>query len=298
MTGFIVFVVIMIIFWVSRTAVKTKGNGSKTPSPRVQALMQKIEQANGLAPGTIRGQYAKPTSGAPLPTTQPAPGIPQTGRAQSSAQLAGMLQSRLQAGQQQARAGQYAAPAQGQAPAGPPAQFAPPVQYQPAPSQYQPAPNQYQPAPNQYGAPGQFQPQWQPQYQQHHAEHSLPAPNSPLEKRVRELMKSGNEVPAIRLLCDEQDLGIIEAQKYARSLIAPAAKPGQTASDSDRPAREEEDNRYVGSAAFAESVFDLDRDENVWASGWVEKPEPDDRSDMDELWQTVRNAGRPTNPPG
>jgi hypothetical protein len=210
-----------------------------------------------------------------------------------------MLQSLLQAGQQQARAGQYAAPAQGQAPAGPPAQFAPPVQYQPAPGQYQPAPNQYQPAPNQYGAPGQFQPQWQPQYQQHHAEHSLPAPNSPLEKRVRELMMSGNEVPAIRLLCDEQDLGIIEAQKYARSLIAPAAKPGAAAtSDSDRSTSDEEDNRYVGSAAFAESVFDLDRDENVWASGWVEKPEPDDRSDMDELWQTVRDAGRPTTPPG
>jgi hypothetical protein len=205
-----------------------------------------------------------------------------------------MLQSLLQAGQQA-----------GQRPGVPIAQYAPPVQFQPAPSQYQqpaagqyqPAPvQQYQPTPSQYAAPGQFQPQWQPQYQQPHAQHSLPAPGSPLERRVRELMKSGNEVPAIRLLCDEQDLGIIEAQKYARGLIAPAAKPGQAATDQDgdgRPERDEEENRYVGSAAFAESVFDLDRDENVWASGWVDKPEADDRSDMDELWQTVRNAGRP-----
>jgi hypothetical protein len=273
MTGFIVFVVIMIIFWVSRTAAKTRGNN---PSARAQKLLERIQaQQAGNQPPRVQGQFTQPASGQPLNTP-----IQQTGRAQSSAQLSGMLQSLLQAGQQQARAGQYASPGQGQLPATRPAQFAPPTQYQPAPSQY--------------AAPGQFQPQWQPQYQEHKPQHVLPAPNSPLERRVRELMNSGNEVPAIRLLCDEQDLGIIEAQKYARGLIAPATKPGQAASDGDRPEVEEE-NRYVGSAAFAESVFDLDRDENVWASGWVEKPEPEDRSDMDELWQTVRNAGRPTN---
>jgi hypothetical protein len=293
MTGFIIFVVLMIIFGFSRNAAR-KQQKSGQPSPRVQALMAKIQaqQAAGRPP-VVQGQYTQPASGQPLPGPGGQPG----GRAQSSAQLAGMLQSLLQAGQQA-----------GQRPGVPVAQFAPPVQFQPAPSQYQqPAPGQYQPAPvqqyqptpSQYAAPGQFQPQWQPQYQQHHTEHSLPAPGSPLERRVRDLMNSGNEVPAIRLLCDEQDLGIIEAQKYARSLIAPAGKPGQTAAASaDRAAGpDEEESRYVGSAAFAESVFDLDRDENVWASGWVDKPEPDDRSDLDELWQTVRNAGRPTNPP-
>ncbi|MEV6416012.1 hypothetical protein [Kribbella sp. NPDC051718] len=284
MTGFIIFVVLMIIFGFGRNAAK-KQQKSGQPSARVQALMAKIQaQQAANQPPVVQGQYTQPASGQPLPAAPP------PGRAQTSAQLAGMLQSLLQAGQQA-----------GQQPGVPVAQYGPPVQFQPAPSQYQqaapgqyqPAPvQQYQPTPSQYAAPGQFQPQWQPQYQQHHAEHSLPAPNSPLERRVRELMKSGNEVPAIRLLCDEQDLGIIEAQKYARSLIAPAGKPQAATSDSDRPERDE--NRYVGSAAFAESVFDLDRDENVWASGWVEKPEPDDRSDMDELWQTVRNAGRPS----
>jgi hypothetical protein len=289
MTGFIIFVVLMIIFGFGRNAAR-KQQKSGQPSPRVQALMAKIQAQQAAGRPPVQGQYTQPASG------QVVPGAQQSGRAQSSAQLAGMLQSLLQAGQQA-----------GQQPGVPVAQYAPPVQFQPAPQapaagpgQYQPAPvQQYQPVPSQYAAPGQFQPQWQPQYQQHHAEHSLPAPGSPLERRVRELMKSGNEVPAIRLLCDEQDLGIIEAQKYARGLIAPAAKPGQaaTASSDGRLAPDQEESRYVGSAAFAESVFDLDRDENVWASGWVEKPEPDDRSDMDELWQTVRNSGRPAASP-
>ncbi|MFI5706799.1 hypothetical protein [Kribbella sp. NPDC051620] len=277
MTGFIIFVVLMIIFGFGRNAAK-KQQKSGQPSPRVQALMAKIQaQQAASQPPVVQGQYTQPASGQPVPVQPlPVPGAQQSGRAQSSAQLAGMLQSLLQAGQQA-----------GQQPGVPVAQYAPPVQFQPAQTQYQPAPSQY-------AAPGQFEPQWQPQYQQHHAEHSFPAPGSALERRVRELMKSGNEVPAIRLLCDEQDLGIIEAQKYARSLIAPAGKTAAAASDGERPARDEDENRYVGSAAFAESVFDLDRDENVWASGWVEKPEPDDRSDMDELWQTVRNAGRPS----
>ena len=39
-----------------------------------------------------------------------------------------------------------------------------------------------------------------------------------------------------------------------------------------------------------------DRDENVWASGWVDEPEPEDRSDIEELWQTVGNPPRPTPP--
>ena len=44
--------------------------------------------------------------------------------------------------------------------------------------------------------------------------------------------------------------------------------------------------------AFGTSTFERD-DEDVWPSGWVDKPQPDDRSDIDELWNTVRNAGRP-----
>ncbi|NEA30382.1 hypothetical protein [Streptomyces sp. SID13031] len=281
MTGLIVFVVIMIIFWGSRAAAKNKGSN---PNARAQKLLERIQaQQARNQPPQLQGQYTQPTSGQPLPGTQ----VQQTGRAQSSAQLAGMLTALLQAGQQGGQP-QGAPPAQ---------QYAqPPVQFQPAPGQYA-SPGQYQPAPSQYAPPGQFQPHWQPQYQQHAPHHTLPAPNSPLEIRVRELMKSGHEVPAIRLLCDEQDLGIIEAQKYARSLIAPATKTGDR-SDQVETGQAEEENRYVGSAAFAESLFDLDRDETVWASGWVEKPEPEDRTDMDELWQTVRNSGRPANPAG
>ena len=59
----------------------------------------------------------------------------------------------------------------------------------------------------------------------------------------------------------------------------------------------EEETRYVGSAAFAESIFDLDREEDTWASGWVDTPEPEDRTDIDELWQTVANPPRPGTTP-
>jgi hypothetical protein len=132
-------------------------------------------------------------------------------------------------------------------------------------------------------------------------QNNLPAPKGDVDSRVRELMAAHNEVGAVRLLCDEQDMGIIEAQEYARSLVLPPGTPRKTrrtegSGTTDRPAAEagpEEESRYVGSAAFAESVFSTDPDENVWASGWVDKPEQDDRTDMDELWQTVRNAGAP-----
>jgi hypothetical protein len=300
MTGFIIFIVIMIIFWVSRTAAKTKGNN---PNARAQKLLERI-QAQQAGNQPVKGQYTQPTSGQSLP------GQP-TGRAQTSAQLAGMLQQLLQSGQQPNR-GQYSAPGQQTPPPGqyggqvtqpgytPPGQFQPPQQQYAGPQQnlaaqpivwaqqYQQGPPQYQQAP-QGNRPLHGRP----------PAHNVPAPNSPLEKRIRELMTTGNEVSAIRLLCDEQDLGIIEAQEYARGLVAPARKAA-TAADPDgtRSDAVEEETRYVGSAAFAESVFDLDRDENVWASGWVEKPEPEDRTDMDELWQSVRNAGRPPNPAG
>jgi hypothetical protein len=119
-------------------------------------------------------------------------------------------------------------------------------------------------------------------------------PKGDFDKRVREMMASGNEVGAVRLLCDEQDMGIIEAQSYARALVAgPGRAPRRTGESDARPDPGEGETRYVGSAAFAESVFSTDPDENVWASGWVEKPEQDDRTDIDELWQTVQNNGRP-----
>src|SRR4051812_37056360 len=96
MTGFIIFVVLMLIFGFSRNAAR-KQQKSGRPSPRVQALMAKIQaQQAASQPPVAQGQYTQPASGQPLP----GPGAQQSGRAQSSAQLAGMLQSLLQAGQQ------------------------------------------------------------------------------------------------------------------------------------------------------------------------------------------------------
>ncbi|WBQ08052.1 hypothetical protein [Kribbella sp. CA-293567] len=332
MTTVIIFVVFLLIFGLGRKAAKSAKADPSTASPRVRRLLEQIQaQQAGLQPPQVQGQFTQPLSGQPLPG-QTFPGAPPTqvhrsGRAQSSAQLAGMLHTLLQAGQQgqsptygqhpqaqgqygqgQVNQGQYGGPA---AQGG----YAPPGQYQPAqqypaqqptnwPPQYQqgpPAQHYQAPPAQQYQQTPQHAPQYAPQANrtQHgrQPEHNFPAPNSPLERRIRELMSTGNEVPAIRLLCDEQDLGIIEAQKYARELVAPPSRAGATpdldSSRSDSPA---EENRYVGSAAFAESVFDLDRDENVWASGWVEKADTDDRTDIDELWQTVRNAGRPATP--
>jgi hypothetical protein len=260
MATIIIFGVVLIIFGLVKNA-SNRQRDRVGPSPRAQRLLQKIQaqQAPNQQPRynqqpRNQGQYGSaPMSGATRPGQQPG------GRAQAGAQLAGMLQQLLQS---QSGAGQQPG-------------YTPPGQYQPA--QYQ------QPVPQ-----IQFQQAQRPQHGQ------LPGKNSELEKRVRELMKTGHEVSAIRLLSDEQDLGIIEAQEYARGLIAPPGKPDPESAprEAEQPGGQEE-TRYVGSAAFAESLFELDRDENVWASGWVDKPEPEDRSDMDELWQTVRDGGRP-----
>ncbi|GAA1593322.1 hypothetical protein GCM10009804_57360 [Kribbella hippodromi] len=186
--------------------------------------------------------------------------------------------------------GQYTQPA---APQQQPGGYAPPAQYQPA--QYQPAPYQQ---PLQYQQPVQYQ-QQPPAHVP--PQNNLPRPQQDLDAQVRALMQAGNEVGAIRLLSDERDLGILEAQTYARSLVAPKTTPASTSSTATTAAEdsEQDDTRYIGSAAISESIFNLDdRDENVWASGWVDKPEPDDRSDIDELWQTVGNPPRPgTTPP-
>lgn len=177
------------------------------------------------------------------------------GTAPGSQQVAAALQQRMQAGRQPRHLGERTSPGQSnQLPAQSAPQF--PVQDPPA----------HRPPQN-----------------------NLPAPRQDLDARVRELMRTGNEVGAIRLLCDARDLGILDAQDYARALVAPAGI--NPVSDSEQDGDE---SRYVGSAAFAESIFDLDREEeNVWASGWVDTDEPDDRSDIDELWQTVRNPPRP-----
>lgn len=192
-----------------------------------------------------------------------------------------------------------------------PGQFQPghgqPVQGQP--SQVQPA---QQRGGQQYPAP-QYQPQAPYAYQppppppqagrgmtQHRPpQNNLPAPQKDLDTRIRQLVAAHNEVGAIRLLCDERDMGILEAQEYTRNLTG-VGRPAYDRDEADTPnrpatadGRVEEDDRYVGSAAFATSMFDTDKDENQWASGWVEKPEPEDRTDMDELWQTVRSAGTP-----
>jgi hypothetical protein len=172
-------------------------------------------------------------------------------------------------------------------PTPPQTQYQPPAQYQPQ-AQFQPPPMQYQP-------PAQWMPTYGPPQGHRPPQHTLPTPRQDTDTRVRELMSAGNEVAAIRLLCDEQDMGILEAQEYARALVAPAnLAPKQSqpsAATTSEPA--ESETRYVGSAAFAESIFDLDGAEDTWASGWVDTPEPEDRSDIDELWQTVRNPPRP-----
>ncbi|TCC48635.1 hypothetical protein E0H75_18785 [Kribbella capetownensis] len=174
----------------------------------------------------------------------------------------------------------------------------PPLELGPKYAQYaQPA----QPVqPQQYQPPAPYP---QIQFQQRQK-----APRQDVDTRVRELMTAGHEVGAVRLLSDELDMGLLEAQDYARSLVAPAgtkptgtqSKPAQNKPAPKTPepeAEADEDTRYIGSAAFAESIFDLDRGEETWASGWVDKPEPDDRSDIDELWETVRNAARPGTTP-
>ncbi|TDD26049.1 hypothetical protein E1218_13860 [Kribbella turkmenica] len=184
-------------------------------------------------------------------------------------------------------------------------QFTRPTGGQVPPPQFQP---QYQP-------PAQWLPSYGPPQGHRPPQHHLPAARNDTDARVRELMEAGSEVAAIRLLCDEQDMGILEAQEHARALVGPPgtsptpARPAQSAQagpaapeqdeqGQDEQGQDEPETRYVGSAAFAESIFDLDRDEDTWASGWVDTPEPDDRSDIDELWQTVRNPPRPgTTPP-
>ena len=275
MTGFVIIVVVMIVVGLINKATQQSVKSDGTPSPRVQKLIERIEaQQAGSQPAQLQGQFTQPAgqSGPPpaarqdQPTTFPI----QAGNPPGSRQVAASLQQLLQAGRQPRRPDEWTSPGQST-----PVRFAPPTPYQP----------EYQP-------PATWPPSNQPPAHRP-PQHNLPAPKQDLDARVRELIRTGNEVGAIRLLCDEQDLGILEAQKYARALVAPAARAQSPAAADAEPEPDEDGTRYVGSAAFAESIFDLDREDNVWASGWVDTSEPEDRSDIDELWQTVANPPRP-----
>ncbi|TDW92561.1 hypothetical protein [Kribbella sp. VKM Ac-2566] len=274
MTGFVIFVVVMIVVGLINKAKQQSGGGNAKQNARMQALIERIQaQQGGNQPVQFQGQFTQ-AAGPGGPPPAPIPGQMQTGSAQGSQQAAAVLQQLLQNGRQPRHMGERNSPGQAaQQPAfGTP--YQPPAQFQPSqhPVQYNPGP--YQP------------PAHRPQ------QNNLPSTKQDLDTRVRDLMNAGNEVGAIRLLSDEREMGILEAQKYARTLVAPPAAQ-QSADVPDEP----DEERYVGSAAFAESIFNVnDRDENVWASGWVDVPEPEDRSDIEELWQTVSNPPRATPP--
>ncbi|WP_112238077.1 hypothetical protein [Kribbella monticola] len=324
MEQFVVFVVVIVVGLIVKAVnKKTTGTGGRnpgTPNPRVQKLIERIQaQQGGNVPIQFQGQFTQPTSGPPAPgqvvnsagqVVRPAGPVQDPGRAQASAQLSGMLQQLMQAGQTAGRfgqqitgPGQYAqqsGPGQqgqpGQQYAGPQTGYAPPGQFQPP--QFQPP--QFQPPQFQAASFQAAPPPWVPAYQPPQAKRP-PQNKGELDARIRELMTTGNEVAAVRLICDEKDLGIIDAQKYARSVVDGSSKARSTAAPAPAAPgpvadKTEEDTRYVGSAAFAESVFDTREDDNVWASGWVDKPELEDRTDIDELWQTVQNTGRPKPP--
>lgn len=262
MAEFAIFIIIMIVLSVIGKLRQQSAKSAGSSNPRVQKLIERVQAQQGNQPTEIHGQF-----------THAAGQSDQSGTAPGSQQVAAALQQHLQAGRQWRHLGERTSPGQSNQT---------PVQSAP----YQP---QYQPAAT--WLPSNQPPPHRP------PQNNLPAAKQDLDTRVRELMRTGHEVGAIRLLCDERDLGILDAQEYARALVAPTGtKPASAQSAGADSEPDEEESRYVGSAAFAESIFDLDREENVWASGWVDKPEQDDRTDMDELWQTVRNAGRPSPP--
>jgi hypothetical protein len=130
--------------------------------------------------------------------------------------------------------------------------------------------------------------------------HTLPTPQVDLDDQVRALMAADNEVAAVRLLCDEADMGIIEAQEYARALArgqAPESEQEQAAPQQHVPppvvgSDRDEEWSFFGSAALGGTPADYDeRDE--WASGWQEKPDPDQGKFIDELWQSIRDGSDP-----
>lgn len=296
MSGFVIFVVVMIVVSLINKARQGSARRNGTPSPRVQAMIQKIQaQQGGNQPIQFQGQFTQAAGQGGPPPAQSKPlaqqtSLPtQTGSAPGSQQVAAVLETLLQNGRQPRHLGERNSPGQASQLPGGPTPYQPAGQYQP-PGQYPPA--QFQQP--QFNAIPYQPPAHRPQ------QNRLPTPNQDLDAKIRELMNANNEVGAIRLLSEERHLGILEAQAYARSLVAPKTTSKRTGAPSDAGTEPDDDEgRWVGSAAFAESIFNLDDpDENVWASGWVDKPEPDDRSDIDELWQTVSKPLRPgTTPP-
>ncbi|HET6739615.1 MAG TPA: hypothetical protein VFH76_11800, partial [Kribbella sp.] len=174
MTGFVIFVVVMIVLGLINKAKQQSGGNGKA-NARMQAMMERIQaQQGGNQPIQFQGQYTQAAG-------QGGPPPPQWGQAPVQPGAVTPYPP----------AGTYQAPAQFQ-----PAQY--PMQYNPGP---------YQP-------PAHRPPQ-----------NNLPAPRQDLDARVLELMSAGNEVGAVRLLSEERELGILEAQQYARSLVAPQAAP-------------------------------------------------------------------------
>jgi hypothetical protein len=299
MTEFVIFVVVMIVLSLITKARQQSTRRDGKPNARMQALMEKIQaQQGGNQPIQFQGQFTQAAGqggqgrqggqGGPPPAASG-----QTGTPPGSQQVAAALQQLMQSGRQPRRPGEWNAPGQAPQQSGALTPYPQAGVYQ-APAQFQPAQYNQQYNQPQYGQMPYQPPAHRPQ------QNNLPTSTQDLDARVRDLMNANNEVGAIRLLSEERDLGILEAQAYARGLVTPQtsqAAPLDQSDDSGEP--DEDGGRYVGSAAFAESIFNLeDPDENVWASGWVDTPEPDDRSDIEELWQTVSNAPRPgTTPP-
>ncbi|MGC4938325.1 hypothetical protein [Kribbella sp. DT2] len=265
MVEFFIPVIVVIVIMVVSRRLKAQGNESAragTLTPRMQRMIEKMQAQQGFQQPPPQGQFTQPADG------HGSPGYAGS-TVQSSAQMAGLHNS----------------------------------QYH-GPTPYAGAPTQAQPFSQPLALPGQFQPPapwYPPQGQAQRAVHAKPSQRD-LDHRVREMMQAGNEVGAVRLLCDEQDLGIIDAQKRARALVAPAGGNGggnggdgrdrEAAGSSTSDGAPDQETRYVGSAAFADSLFDANHDDaERWASGWVDKPEADDRSDIDELWKTVRERG-------
>jgi hypothetical protein len=261
MEAIVVLAAIIIAALLKKASDRTGTTGDKQPSARVQRLMERIQAQQATSqPTPLQGQYTQPAHGQPLPGPQSVPGSQNFPATQPF---------------------MPAAPPPTQPVPRPPETFLPPSTWVPS---YGPPPARPMPA-------------------HRPTQNKLPTPTNDLDNRIRKLMSAGNEVGAVRVLCDERDLNIIEAQSYARSLVAPpgpntknpdTSAPSTSSATASTEPRVDEETRYVGSAAFAESIFDTDRDENVWASGWTEPAETDDRTDITELWETVRNSGRPT----
>lgn len=144
-------------------------------------------------------------------------------------------------------------------------------------------------------------PSFHPQQPRHQPPpHTLPTPQIDLDDQVRALMAAGNEVAAIRLLCDEAEMGIIEAQEYARALVRGksleseqnAVEAGQVVPPPVAGAERDERWSFFGSAALGGTPTDYDeRDE--WASGWQETRDTSQQQFVDELWKSIREGANP-----